>query len=108
MDVVGRSWILYNDALPRHSGLYISHPRSMYYNYDFGCINSSTGYHYVPSRHNQVYIVVASDSLEPLYPGSGPGVFYCDWWGRVTNTHPTVGCLNSPNYYLQQELSLWC
>ena len=79
----------------------------MYYNYDFGCINSSTGYHYVPIMNNHSDIIVSNSFAEVTYPGES-GVFACDWWGNSTITHWAVGCLNSPNYYLQQELSLWC
>ena len=79
----------------------------MYYNLDFGCINSSTGYHYVPYGNNAVCIVVGH---RWGYGGDlyWPGVFYSDWWGLGTSYQLDVGCLNSPNYYLQQELSLWC
>ena len=106
MELVGRSWFLDSSVLPHHSGLYISYSRSRYLTDSIGCINSSTGYHYVPSG-NAVCIVVASDFWSLECPGSGPGVFYSVWWGHSTDPHLTVGCLNSPNYYLQQELSLW-
>ena len=107
MELVGRSWFMDSSVLPHHSGLYISCSRSRSLTDSRGCINSSTGYHFVPYQHNQVYILAGSANPSSDYRGSGTGVFYCDWWDNGTYTDEELGCLNSPNYYLQQELSLW-
>ena len=54
-------------------------------------LGTFSDYHYVPSLHNQVYIVVGH---RWGYGGDlyWPGVFYSDWWGLGTSYQLDVGC----------------